>query len=105
MADQKKPSPAAKTTVTVTTVSAPKPAPKQEKRLVFERENYMLFFTGIAFITIGYLVMAGGKSPDPNQFYPDQIFAWRRINLAPALVLLGFGIEILAIMYRKKKAE
>jgi hypothetical protein len=114
MADQKKPTPP----------KAPAAAPKQaapakplssstfkspqtqpEKRVVFERENYMLFFIGIAFIVVGYLVMAGGNNPDPNSFKPEEIYAWRRINLAPTLVLLGFGIEIVAIMYRKKKAE
>jgi len=101
MADQKK-SPSVTTTVKLTATTK---VTQPEKRVVFERENYILFFLGIAVITIGYLFMAGGKSPDPNQFYPDQIFSWSRINLAPTLVLLGFGIEILAIMYRKKKAQ
>ena len=90
-------------TVVKTSSTFKSPQTQPEKRVVFERENYYLFFLGIAFIIVGYLCMAGGKSTDPNTFNPDEIFAWRRINLAPTLVLLGFGIEIVAIMYRKKK--
>ncbi len=110
MAEQKKPSPP-KVPTTAPKQAAPKTSstfkapPPPEKRVVFERENYILFFIGIAFILVGYLVMAGGKNPDPNSFNPQEIYAWRRINLAPTLVLLGFGIEIVAIMYRKKKAQ
>jgi hypothetical protein len=98
MADIKKTTPTVKAT-------PPKTPAQPEKKMVFERENYILFFVGIAFIVIGYIIMAGGHTNDPNQFHPDEIFAWRRINLAPTLVLMGFGIEIVAIMYRKKKTQ
>lgn len=53
---------------------------------------------GIAIIILGYALMVGGKSPDPNQFYPDQVYSWRRITLAPIVVIIGFLVEVYAIM-------
>lgn len=106
MAEQKKPTPQKTPPAAPKQTATAKPtfkAPVPEKRVVFERENYILFFTGIAFIVLGYIIMAGGHNPNPNSFKPEEIFAWRRINLAPTLVLLGFGIEVVAIMYRKRK--
>jgi hypothetical protein len=58
---------------------------------------------GIVIITIGLILMVGGKSDDPNQFHPDQVYSTRRITVAPILILAGFVIEIFAI-FRKPKA-
>lgn len=52
---------------------------------------------GIGFIALGYILMAGGGSDDPNVFNPE-IYSWRRIRLAPALVLIGLAIEVYAIL-------
>lgn len=52
---------------------------------------------GFAVIALGFVLMVGGGSEDPDVFNPD-IFSFRRIRLAPALVLIGFGIEIAAIL-------
>lgn len=54
-------------------------------------------FVGLAFITLGFVLMSGGGSDDPNVFNPE-IYNFRRIRLAPTLVLLGLGIEIYAIL-------
>jgi hypothetical protein len=59
---------------------------------------------GIAFIALGFIVMAGGGSEDPNVFNPE-IYNWRRIRLAPALILIGFGIEIYAILLNPNKEK
>jgi hypothetical protein len=59
-------------------------------------------FIGLAVIALGFLLMAGGGSDDPNVFNPD-IYSFRRIRLAPALVLLGFGIEVYAILVNPNK--
>jgi hypothetical protein len=59
-------------------------------------------FIGLAVITLGFLLMAGGGSDDPNIFNPD-IYNFRRIRLAPFLVLLGFGIEVYAILVNPNK--
>jgi hypothetical protein len=52
---------------------------------------------GLCVIALGFLLMAGGGSDDPNVWNPE-IFSWRRIRLAPTIVLIGFGIEVYAIL-------
>ena len=59
---------------------------------------------GLACIALGFILMAGGGSDDPTVFDPD-IFNWRRIRLAPALVLLGFAIEVYAILLKPNKSK
>lgn len=59
---------------------------------------------GIACIVLGFILMAGGGSDDPNVFNPE-IYNWRRIRLAPALVLLGFAIEVYAILLKPERKE
>ena len=71
---------------------------------VFGKRNYKFMFIGLAFIAIGFVLMSGGGSDDPNVFN-DDIFSWRRIRLAPALVLIGFGIQIYAILTRKEDSD
>ena len=65
------------------------------------RDNYLWALIGIAFILIGFLLMIGGGSNDPNVFN-EAIYSFRRITLAPILVLIGFGVEIYAIMKKPK---
>ena len=71
---------------------------------IFGRRNYKFMFIGLAFIVIGFVLMSGGGSDDPNVFNP-QIFSWRRIRLAPTLVLIGFAFQIYAILVNPKKKE
>jgi len=59
---------------------------------------------GLGVIVLGFILMIGGGSKDPDMFNPD-IFNFRRIRLAPALVLIGFGIEIAAIMSSFKNTK
>ena len=68
-----------------------------KKNFVFGKKNYKFMFIGIAFIALGFILMSGGGSDDPNVFNPE-IFNWRRIRLAPALVLIGFGFQVYAIL-------
>lgn len=65
------------------------------------KENYKLLIIGFVIIIIGFLLMMGGGSDDPNVFSSD-IFSFRRITLAPLVVLFGFGFEIYAIMKKPK---
>ncbi len=67
----------------------------------FGKENYRLMLIGLVFIVVGFLLMIGGGSDDPSVFNPE-IFSFRRITLAPVLILAGFVIEIFAIMKRPK---
>lgn len=79
-----------------------KPEPKGPD-FPLHMENYILLIIGFAIIMIGFLLMMGGKSDDPNVFNPE-IFSFRRITLAPIVVLFGFVFEIWAIM-KKPKTE
>ena len=69
---------------------------------IFQKKNYIFMFLGIAFIALGFILMIGGGSDDPNVFNAD-IYNFRRIRLAPTLVLIGLGIEIYAILLNPHK--
>ena len=70
---------------------------KNKKEFIFAKANYKLMLIGFVVIALGFILMVGGGSDNPNVFNPE-IFNFRRIRLAPALVLIGFGIEIAAIL-------
>ena len=72
-----------------------------EKEFAFGKENYIITGVGFLCIVIGFVLMSGGGSADPNVF-SEEIFSTRRITIAPLVVLLGFAIEIIGIMYRSK---
>lgn len=72
-----------------------------EPNLVFGKHNYKWMLIGLACIAVGFILMSGGGSNDPNVFNPA-IYNFQRIRLAPTLVLLGFGIEIYAILSKPK---
>ena len=69
---------------------------------LFEKENYTILLAGIGVIILGFILMSGGGSDDPN-VWNDDIFSFRRIRLAPTLVLIGFGITIYSIFKNHKK--
>ncbi len=69
---------------------------------IFGKKNYKFMFIGIAFIALGFILMAGGGSDDPNVFNPE-IFNATRIRLAPTLVVIGFVIQIYAILVNPDK--
>lgn len=77
---------------------------KQEARseFLFGKKNYKFMLIGLGCIALGFILMAGGGSEDPNVFNPE-IFSWRRIRLAPTLVLIGFAIEVYAILLNPDK--
>jgi hypothetical protein len=79
--------------------------PKQNDGFALPKENYLYLLIGFAIIVIGFILMAGGKSDDPNVFNEDEIFSFRRITLAPIIVLFGFAFEIWAIMRKPKEKE
>ena len=79
------------------------PVPRGNQTFLFDRSNYMWMLIGIGCILLGFILMAGGKSPDPHQFNAAEVFSARRITVAPLMILLGFGIEAYAIM--KKPAN
>ena len=64
----------------------------------FSKENYIWLCVGIVLLVVGYLLMSGGGSDNPNEFHADQIFSARRITLAPITVLAGYGTILYAIL-------
>jgi hypothetical protein len=76
----------------------------EKRNFALGPENYKLLAIGFVIIVIGFLLMMGGKSDSPDKFSED-IFSFRRITLAPIVVLAGFIFEIWAIMKKPKDAE
>jgi len=67
------------------------------------KKNYIMLAIGFVVIIIGFLLMTGGESTDPNVFNADELFSFRRITLAPIIILAGFIFEIYAIMKKPKE--
>jgi hypothetical protein len=78
---------------------ATKEKPKAD--FAFGRINYMLMLAGLGLILIGFMLMSGGGSDNPNEFN-EEIFSARRITIAPLMVLAGFALEVVAIVKRSK---
>lgn len=68
---------------------------------LFESLNYKILLIGLAVIALGFILMSGGGSTDPKVFRADELFSFRRIRLAPTMVLIGFGITIYSIFKKK----
>lgn len=66
------------------------------------KENYILLIIGFVIIVLGFILMIGGKSEDPTVFNEEELFSFRRITLAPMVVLAGFIFEIWAIMKKPR---
>ena len=71
---------------------------------VFNKINYIIMLAGIVLLALGYILLAGGGSDDPNVFNPD-MFDAQRLYVAPILIILGLIAEIVAIMYNGKSKE
>jgi hypothetical protein len=69
------------------------------------KQNYRLLAIGFVIIVIGFLLMIGGATKDPTVFNADEIFSFRRVTLAPVVILFGFVFEIYAIMKKPKEKE
>ena len=77
---------------------------KQDSGFALGKENYKLLAIGFVIIVIGFILMLGGKSDDPAEF-SEAIFSFRRITLAPIIILAGFVFEIWAIMKKPKNTD
>jgi hypothetical protein len=79
------------------------PAQVNNANNLFGRENYIWIIAGLVIVALGLILMAGGKSDDPNVFNAKEVYSFRRITLAPILILIGLALEVVAI-FRKPKA-
>ncbi len=87
--------------------TAPAPVRRKEKKeslfstgsdeFIFGRQNFILIGIGLGLVALGLLLMAGGAMPDPNTWDPDLIYSFRRITLAPILMIAGFVVVIFGI--------
>ena len=69
---------------------------------IFNKRNYKIMLVGLAIIAFGFILMSGGGSDDPSIFSAD-IYSFRRIRVAPTLVLLGLGLQVYAILSTKQE--
>lgn len=77
-------------------------APRGAEAAMFTRDNYIWMIAGLLVMAIGVILMAGGKSDDPNVFNEDEVYSTTRITIAPIVIILGLVIEVFAI-FRKPK--
>ena len=73
----------------------------KKNKLLFGKRNYKFMIIGLFFIALGFILMSGGGSDDPNIFN-EEIYSFRRIRLAPILVVTGFIIEVYAILTKSE---
>jgi uncharacterized membrane protein len=85
-------------------MSDKKPVPaKATTSALFGKENYIWMLAGLVVIALGMLLMAGGKSDNPNEFNQQEVYSTTRITIAPILIIIGLGLEVVAI-FKKPKA-
>lgn len=75
----------------------------QPASMAVGKKNLWLILAGLGIMVIGYLLLVGGGSSDPNIFREEALFSFRRMVLAPVVIVLGFGFEVFAIMKVFKK--
>jgi formate-dependent nitrite reductase membrane component NrfD len=76
----------------------------EEKQFAFSKKNYFILIIGLLLIAIGFLLMIGGESENPQEFN-YAIFNFQRLTLAPIIILAGLVVEIFAIMWRPKSSN
>jgi hypothetical protein len=75
----------------------------KKPEFLFSATNYKILIIGLMVIALGFILMSGGANENPNVFNED-VYSFRRIRLAPTVVLIGFGITIYSIL-KKSKSE
>ncbi|MCQ2607593.1 MAG: DUF3098 domain-containing protein [Bacteroidales bacterium] len=82
---------------------------KEDKNFTFSRTNYILVAVGALILLVGFILLSGGAVENPDDFYPNgdpnqvpEIFNFRRLTLAPIVILFGFAFEIFAILWAPK---
>jgi len=77
---------------------------EKSKFMPFRKDNYILLLTGLALMVIGFILMIGGSS-DNVEVFSTEVYSFRRITLATIFIVLGFVVEIYAIMKQPKKEK
>lgn len=79
-----------------------KDAPATGRARLFDKQNFMWMLAGLAVMVLGFILMAGGRSEDPNVFNADEVYSTTRITIAPILIIAGLVIEVFAIFRNPK---
>ena len=69
---------------------------------IFDQSNYVIMIAGVVIILVGFLLMSGGATSDVKVFPKEELYSFRRITLAPIVIMIGFAVEIVAILKRPK---
>jgi hypothetical protein len=93
-------------TIKTTSPASPSKAPRATGMgTLFEKTNLQWMLIGVVVMALGFILMAGGKSPDPNVFDKAKVYSSTRITIAPIIILAGLVIEIVAIFRQPKTAK
>jgi hypothetical protein len=92
----------ARTTTATGKTTAPTATKRKPVGELFGKENFKWMLIGVGVLILGFVLMAGGGSEDPNVFNADEVYSTRRITIAPIIILLGLAIEIYAIFRQPK---
>ena len=87
---------------TTTTVKPAQVQNSSEGNILFTKDNYKWMLIGLVIMALGFFLMAGGKSPDPNVFNDKDVYSPVRITIAPILIVAGLLVEIFAIIKKPK---
>jgi hypothetical protein len=74
---------------------------EEKSKMVLGRKNYNFIILGCLVVLLGFILMSGGGSEDPNVFIEEELFSFRRITLAPFLVISGYGLVLFGIMKKQ----
>ena len=92
------------TTPVKDTTHTKKPASTAGTGTLFDKGNYTWMLIGIGIMILGFLLMGGGKSPNPNEFNPQEVYGTTRITVAPIVILAGLIVMIYAIFRTPKNS-
>ncbi len=78
---------------------------EQRRSFPFRKRNYMLLILAVAVVILGFLLMIGGGDDDPNKFNKEELFSFRRLTLAPLMILLGYALVMVAILKKPHEGK
>ena len=67
--------------------------------MIFQKKKYMALILVISLLTLGFILMSGGSSSDPNVFNIE-VFSFRRITLAP-IIVVGSYVSLIWLILKK----
>ena len=74
---------------------------EEKSKMVLGKKNYIFIIVGCLVVILGFILMSGGGSENPDVFNEEEIFSFRRITFAPFMVMLGYGLVLFGIMKKQ----